>query len=106
MSVVFFAHVALLGSSCSLRTNLYAANTQNFAPCLNKKYSLIKSNISSFLTIFRCGTFLDAYILIICSASKVALRLILKEITRSNADVINRVVTKYSLIKIRVLTNG
>ncbi len=39
---------------------------------------------SYFLPIFRCCTFLDAHILNICSASKKARRLILKEITRSN----------------------
>ena len=41
MSFVFFAHAALLGPSCSSRTNLYAPDTQNLAPCLDKNYSLI-----------------------------------------------------------------
>ena len=41
MSILFSAHAALLNSSCSSRTNLYAPDTQNLVPCLNKKYSLI-----------------------------------------------------------------
>ncbi len=44
---------------------------------------------SYFHPIYRCSTFLDAHILIICSASKKALRLILNEITRSNRFVLN-----------------
>lgn len=61
MSYVFFTHAALLGSSCSSRTNLYAADTQNLVPCLDKNYLLIKFNVLDKLR-----------------------RLILKEITRSN----------------------
>ncbi len=41
MSFVFFAHAALLGFSCSSRTDVYAPGTQNLAPCLDKKYWLI-----------------------------------------------------------------
>ena len=65
MSVVFSAHAALLGSSCSSRTNMYAPDTQNLVPCLDKKYSLI-----------------------MIKYSKKARRLILKEITRSNPFVL------------------
>jgi len=49
---------------------------------------------SSFLPIYRCSTFLDAHIFTICSASKKALRLILKEITRSNPFVISLSILK------------
>jgi|LWDU01.1.fsa_nt_gi hypothetical protein len=66
MSFVFFAHAALFGSSCSSRTNMYAADTQNLTPCLDKNYSLImKINM------------------------KKTVRLILEEITRSNLCAIN-----------------
>ena len=65
MSYVFFAHAALFGSSCSSRTNLYAADTQNLTPCLNKNYLLIKFNVLNK-----------------------ARRLILKEITCSNPSVL------------------
>ncbi len=41
MSFVFFAHAALLGSSRSSRTDVYAPGTQNLVPCLDKKYWLI-----------------------------------------------------------------
>ncbi len=41
------AHAALLGSSCSSRTNLNAPGTQNLTPCLSKNYLLIKFNVLS-----------------------------------------------------------
>ena len=71
MSVLFLAHAALLDLSSSSRTNLYAPDTQNSAPCLNKKYSLIQIRV----------------------LGKV-MRLILKEITRANHFVLNRVFIK------------
>jgi len=46
MSFVFFAHAALLGSSCSSRTDVYAPGTQNLVPCLDKKYWLIRKRRS------------------------------------------------------------
>ncbi len=46
MSIVFFAHAALLGSSCSSRTDVYAPGTQNLVPCLDKKYWLIRKRRS------------------------------------------------------------
>jgi len=49
MSFVFFVHAALLGSSCSSRTDVYAPGTQNLVPCLDKKYSLILGESCSHL---------------------------------------------------------
>jgi hypothetical protein len=65
MSFVFFAHAALFDSSCSSRTNLYAPDTQNLTPCMDKSYSLIKFNVLNK-----------------------ALRRVLKEITCSNPFVL------------------
>jgi len=46
MSFVFFAHAALLGSSRSSRTDVYALGTQNLVSCLDKKYWLIRKRRS------------------------------------------------------------
>ena len=62
MSCAFFIHAALFGNVQSSRTSMMKTST--------------------FLSIFRCSTFLDAHILIICCASKKALRLILEENSR------------------------
>ncbi len=45
MSYIFFAHAALLGSSCSSRTDVYAPGTLNLVSCLDKKYLLKIRNL-------------------------------------------------------------